>query len=281
MTLKSLAPGAAVLLAALGLGAAPPDAPASGMGGAAAKAGAGPSGVMSYLTPEATPDAKDILGPPPPDGSGTKAGDVATYQATRKLEGTPRWRLAARDAVYGPAPMMADFACAVGVVLTSDNAPALFHLLGRMQNDSARIMGHAKIAYGRPRPFVELGGTICVKPETWLAKSYSYPSGHSTFSWTAGLTLSEIVPDRAAAILARARAYGESRVVCGVHYESDVLAGRTTAAALFGALQNNPAFQADLEAARAELAKLRAGPVTAPNPAECKIEADASATPVW
>jgi acid phosphatase (class A) len=150
-----------------------------------------------------------------------------------------------------------------------------------MQTDSARIMGHAKIAYGRPRPFVELGGTICVKPETWLAKSYSYPSGHSTFSWTAGLTLSEIVPDRAAAILARARAYGESRVVCGVHYESDVLAGRTTAAALFGALQNNPAFQADLEAARAELAKLRAGPVTAPNPAECKIEADASATPVW
>jgi acid phosphatase (class A) len=263
MNRGGLAVGAAALLAVLNLGAAEP----------------GPA--RPYLTAEATPDATDLLGPPPPEGSGTKAGDVATYQATRKLEGGARWALAARDAEYGPAVMMADFSCAVGVRLTPDNFPALLRLFSRAQLDSGRIMGRAKIAYRRPRPFVELGGKICVAPDPGLAKSYSYPSGHSTYGWTAGLILAQVAPDRAATILARARAYGESRVVCGVHYESDVAAGRATGSALFSALQTRPDFQADVAAASADLARARVGAGAAPDAGACKAEADASATPVW
>jgi acid phosphatase (class A) len=278
MTRNDVRAAAVALLAVLSLGAERLD-PAPAMGAQPARPAA--TAFRAYLTPERTPDAADILGPPPPDGSGTRSGDVATYQATRKLEGSPRWALASRDADYGPEPMMADFSCAVGVALNKDNAPALFRLFSRMVIDAGRIGGHAKIAYKRPRPFVALGGTICVKPEAWLAKSYSYPSGHATYSWTAGLILSRIAPDRAAAILARARAYGESRVVCGVHYESDVAAGRTAAAALFAALETDRGFQADLEAAKAELATLRAAPGPAPDAGECAIEAEASATPVW
>jgi acid phosphatase (class A) len=268
MTQRLFYAGVAALLAVVILGAAAPQPPPL-------------APIRAYLTPEATPDATNLLGPPPPDGSGTKAGDVATYQATRKLEGSPRWALAARDADYGPAVMLADFSCAVGARLTPDNSPALLRLFSRLQIDSGRIMGRAKIAYKRPRPFVELGGTICVKPDPGLAKSYSYPSGHSTYSWTAGLILSQTAPDRAAAILARARAYGESRVVCGVHYESDVAAGRAAASALFSALQTSGDYQADVEAAKADLARLRAGPGSAPDAAACKVETDASATPVW
>jgi acid phosphatase (class A) len=268
MTQRHFYAGLAALWAVVSLGAAAPQPPPA-------------APTRAYLTPEATPDATDLLGPPPPEGSGTKAGDVATYRATRKLEGGPRWALAARDADYGPAVMMADFSCAVGARLTPDNSPALLRLFSRVQIDSGRIMGRAKIAYKRPRPFVELGGTICVKPDLLLAKSYSYPSGHATYSWTAGLILSQVAPDHAGAILARARAYGESRVVCGVHYESDVAAGRSTGSALFSALQTSGDYQADVAAARADLARLRAEPGSAPDVGVCKVEADASATPVW
>ncbi len=234
-----------------------------------------------YLAPDRTPDAVPLLGPPPPDGSGTKLGDIATYRATRALLDKPRGRLATRDAVYGADALMQDFACALGVSINPHKAPALNHLLSRMGVDSGQVMGHAKLVYKRPRPFVELGGPICVARDDELSKSYSYPSGHSTYSWTAGLILAELAPDRSGEILARARVYGESRVVCGVHYASDVQAGRLAASALFGALNANATFEADLAQARTELEALRASPGAEPDAGECRIEADAEAHPAW
>jgi len=235
----------------------------------------------AYLEGPQIPEVAELLGPPPPEGSGTKAGDVATFRATRSLEGSPRWSLAASDADYGPQAMLRDFSCALGVKLDRSDAPALYRLLARLMTDAADVERPAKALYRRPRPFVEVGGPICVTPDAYLAKSYSYPSGHSTYSWTVALVLDEIAPDRAGAILTRARTYGESRVVCGVHYESDVQAGRVAATALFGALQANRAFRDDLEAARGELERLRSTPPAAPEKAQCDVEASAIGHPVW
>ena len=49
------------------------------------------------------------------------------------------------------------------------------------------------------------------------------------------MILAELEPDRASDILVRARAYGESRVVCGVHNASAVEGGRIIAAAMVAA----------------------------------------------
>jgi acid phosphatase (class A) len=67
-----------------------------------------------------------------------------------------------------------------------------------------------------------------------------------------------MAPDRAEAIVTRARQIGESRAVCGLHYPSDVAAGRRLGEALYQAISTVPAYRADLEAARAELAAIRA-----------------------
>ena len=88
----------------------------------------------------------------------------------------------------------------------------------------------------------------------------SYPSGPSTLGWAWSLVLAELAPDRADQILRRGLAYGESRAICGVHYASDVEAGRIVGAALFAALKADPAFQTDFETARRELARARATP---------------------
>ena len=234
-----------------------------------------------YLTAAQRPDIAAILGPPPPAGSGAKAGDIATYQSSRALQGTPRWDLAIRDAAYGPAAIMADFSCALGVQLTPARAPKLFLLLSRLQSDSDESERLAKRTFQRIRPFVDNGGTICVAPEDWLKKSFSYPSGHSTYGWATAMILAEIAPERGTAILARGRAFGESRVVCGVHYQSDVQAGRLAAAAVYAVLQSSPEFRADLEQTRAEITALRGGTQTGLDEAACKIEADAAAHPIW
>lgn len=77
--------------------------------------------------------------------------------------------------------------------------------------------------------------------------------------WAWALILSELAPDRADAILARGLAYGESRVICGVHYASDVEAGRLVGAAMVARLKADPTFQSDFIEARREIDRARLG----------------------
>jgi acid phosphatase (class A) len=77
-----------------------------------------------YLSPQDMPDAATMLGPPPANGTGTKAGDVATYQAIRALKDSPRWVLAVRDAQFGPSAIMREYSCAAGMALDPARDPA-------------------------------------------------------------------------------------------------------------------------------------------------------------
>jgi len=227
----------------------------------------------------AVPDAGVFIPPPPALGSPADVVDISAYERTRSLQGGRRWEMAAKDAVISPAMVLEDFSCALGVKLDPANAPKLLGLMSRMGRDVGASVEGGKAKYRRPRPFVRIPGPICYgKPEE-IGRSWSYPSGHSTWGWSAALILAEIVPERASQILARGRAYGESRVVCGVHYVSDVEAGRTNGAGLVAALHTSPAFQADVAAARAEIAALRRS-TPAPEAAQCAaLDAASSSTP--
>ncbi len=115
----------------------------------------------------------------------------------------------------------------------------------------------AKEAYARRRPFLEMEGvTQCDAPDERLAASGSFPSGHAAGGWAWSLVLAELVPSRADALLARGRDYGDSRVICGFHYPSDVEAGRTIASAALAPLHADPAFRHQLDEARRELARV-------------------------
>src|ERR1700722_11739745 len=217
-----------------------------------------------YLTAETTPQTLRLLPPPPAAGSGREADDEAVFARTRALKGDPRWSLATSDADLSPRAGM--FACAIGLTLDQTNAPTLQRLLSRVGIDGRAVVDPPKDSFNRPRPYVGVAGDppICVEKTDSLAKSASYPSGHATISWTWGLILAELAPDRSTEILMRARAIGESRVVCGVHYVSDVEAGRTNGAALVAALHSSPEFRADMEKARAEVAAARETPHVGP-----------------
>jgi acid phosphatase (class A) len=49
--------------------------------------------------------------------------------------------------------------------------------------------------------------------------------------------------------------YGNDRVVLGVHFPSDVAAGRVLGQAIYAALKEKKAYQDDLAAAKAEFQK--------------------------
>jgi acid phosphatase (class A) len=256
---------AAVLLAASGAAVAEAPSPM--------KAPAAPPR-LGYLG-ETAPNTYKILPPAPVAGTIRYEADRAAFLATRSLKDSPRWKLAVNDVdLQG---IVKDMSCAVGVELSAANAPKFVAITNKLGADVSRATNIPKDIYKRPRPYVVDEGPICVDKSPLLAASPDYPSGHVTWGWTVGLVLAELVPDRATEVLVRARAFGESRMVCGVHTMSAVESGRTNASALVAALHSSPDFRKDMDAARVELAKARAaGP--APDPAACAAEAELTKT---
>jgi acid phosphatase (class A) len=110
---------------------------------------------------------------------------------------------------------------------------------------------------GRRRPFVDFPNLPkCPLVYDALGSTGSYPSGHAILGWLWGSILAETAPEFADALLARGIAFGDSRVVCGFHYPSDIVAGRLAAAALLARLHADRRFLADLAQAKKEVAAL-------------------------
>ena len=117
---------------------------------------------------------------------------------------------------------------------------------------------------------------MCIRDR--LRQDPSYPSLHATLGWVAGLILADILPERTAWIMQRARVFGESRVVCGVQWQSDVAAGWMNGGVLYSAMEQDEGFRQEMDKARAEVTALRTT-MAAPPAAECAVEADAAAHP--
>ena len=224
------------------------------------------------------PDSLALLPAPPAAGTAAFANDQAVHQAAQQLKGTPRYALATRDADLAYPVATANFACALGVPITEQATPRLYLLLQRTLVDAGLATYGAKNHYQRERPFMVHDEHTCLaKDEDALRKDGSYPSGHTAIGWTWAMVLTQVAPDRANALLARGRQFGESRLVCNAHWQSDVLEGRAVASGAFAKLQSNPDFLADLAAARKEVAAQRsAGNM----PTGCEAEAAALATPI-
>jgi acid phosphatase (class A) len=233
-----------------------------------------------YLSDEATPNLVAILPPPPAGHSAGEAADRAVYNATRAYQGSPRWALATNDVADGGAALLEDYACVLGQRIDQTRVPDLMRLLDRARIDVARATRVAKRRYRRLRPFVGNEAPICVARTPELADSFSYPSGHAGQGWAYGMIMASLMPEKATQFLVRSRLYGESRVVCGVHWLSDVEAARTGASALMSVLQADPGFRADLERARADLKRALEGEGTRPDPVICAREDAAARQPL-
>lgn len=210
-----------------------------------------------YLPRGVVPNSLLLNPPPPAAGSPAEARDRAGADAAVALQGSPRWALAARDAELATPRATAAFSCAAGVAIGPQTTPKLQALLRRVLLDLAMSTGATKRKYMRARPFMVNGKPTCTpEAEALLRRDGSYPSGHSALGYGWGLILAQAIPDRAAELVARGRAYGDSRRICNVHWLSDIEEGRVVASAVVARLNAEPAFRADLDAARAEVAAL-------------------------
>lgn len=223
-------------------------------------------------------DYVSLLPPVPLKGSTRDEADRQLFLKTRRFKDTPRWVLATSDANGGAADMLKAFSCAVNLELTPASAPAIAKFAQSLTADAGQLTGSAKNFYKRDRPYVGTQEPIC-RPSRETDGSFDYPSGHTVAGWAWASALAQVAPERASGILARGRAYGESRVVCGVHNMTAVEAGRLAATAVAVLAQPSAQYQTDLAAARAEYATLQQ---SAPRPEaqRCSNEAALIALPL-
>jgi acid phosphatase (class A) len=228
--------------------------------------------VRGYLPFNSLPKVQEIIPPPPEDGSAALAHDIEVSKKNLALHGTPRWQLATRD-----ANELADaYSCLLHIPITEADTPRLSMLLRRVSTDAGLTTFQAKNKYKRPRPFMVNNEPVCTpEVQEGLRGNGSYPSGHTAYGWASALVLVEIAPDYTDAILARGREFGKSRIVCNVHWQSDVVEGRFVGAAVVARLHAEPEFRADLEAAKAEIKAVRSKHL---KPAcDCSLEEKAEA----
>ena len=143
------------------------------------------------------------------------------------------------------------FRTLLGPMFAPDQLPLTAALSGQVHAEEPLASDTLKEMYARPRPY-QADKTLHPVCKTTQVPN-SYPSGHTLSNFMLALTLAEMLPEKRQQILDRADDYAHNRLVCGVHYPSDVEASHRIAYLLFGALMSNTRFTTDLAAARTEL----------------------------
>lgn len=104
----------------------------------------------------------------------------------------------------------------------------------------------------RQRPFT-LWNKVRVKPcPGGRPEGTSFPAGHAATAALYAELLSTAAPELAERLEQRVKDYGESRLVCGFHYRSDLAAGDKAGRAVAKALLADRAFRARFDETRAE-----------------------------
>ena len=140
----------------------------------------------------------------------------------------------------------------VGAGFTAQGFPVTAGLSAHVGHDESANTDPLKKSFARVRPYnADKSLQPICKTKT---KDDSYPSGHATAGYLQALTLIDLIPAKRDAILARADEYANNRLVCGVHYRSDIEAGKLLAYAVHAIMAGHPGYQAEVEAARKEMA---------------------------
>lgn len=194
-------------------------------------------------------DPVKMLPPPPAAGSQQSIDEMKELKAIAARSTPEQVAFAAHDA-KDEAPDM--FNGALGFDITQ--YPVTSKLLASVVEEEDVDSKVAKDFFKRERPYaVDKTLKTCVPVKPGKSIYSSYPSGHSTLAFVLAEVLTQLVPEKSQAIMARASQFAENRLVCQVHFRSDIAAGQQFGTILAIRLMELPAFRADMDAARAEL----------------------------
>ncbi len=213
----------------------------------------------AYFTKAELPDMTKILPPFPQFESARFVADQSQHLWGKLMrQDEARAAQAQRDAVYSMQTVIDEMGPLFGLEITKEDTPEIYTILQDVCASCDSIYSGAKAKFNRQRPYAYYNeGTLIPEKEEKHRYEGSYPSGHTVFFWTSALLLSDINQSHSAmeALLARAYEFGQSRVIAGYHWQSDVDAGRMTGSVLYQLIRNHERFIEQLTKAREEFAE--------------------------
>ncbi len=188
-----------------------------------------------------------VLPAPYAEGSPQALAELAEVRAIVAAASPERHAQAEADNENESAAVFADVLPGFDIA----KFPATQKLFDEVRNDEDAEAKTFKTYFARRRPY-QADPTIatCVEDSK---RPTSYPSGHATMGYSMAIVLANLVPTKADVIMARARLYAENRLVCGVHFRSDIVAGQVLGTLVAEQLLQDPRFHQDFTAAQAEL----------------------------
>ena len=215
-----------------------------------------------YLTVDQISDLLKWLPAPPDSLDEAFAHDIMRYfwGKTQRLDPV-RAQIAIRDANFSIDGVCEAFSVPFSLPISKDGTPEIYKLLEQGLNTIDLVSILPKEYYMRKRPFMLMHEpTLTPEDELSLSLDGSYPSAHAIRGWGAALLMAEINPAAADTLFARGLMYGESRVIVGVHWQSDVEAGRLAASAAYAMLHTSQAFMSQMAKAQSEFRRLSGVP---------------------
>lgn len=193
-----------------------------------------------------------ILPPPPAVGSSQYRIEKDELANVEKNRTPSDFAAAAKDSETKDASVFRE---AIGPSFELDRLPQTALLMSMVRTLEKAAADRAKVYFKRPRPWIGNPAIhACSRDDE---PNSSYPSGHTTMAYSMASILSRLVPERAPAIMARAARYAQSRIVCEVHFRSDVTAGEALGLVVGERLMQKPQFRAQFERAHQELVTAR------------------------
>ena len=199
-------------------------------------------------------DLTKLLAPPLAQGSAAakkEIDEILFFQKTRTKE-------------------MADFAAAdqdltvfrfstvLGDKFKKESLPLTAAFFDDVVENAKKIVDPAKEYWKRPRPYE---ADKRINPCVNKPGNASYPSGHSAIGNLMAIILADMVPEKREELFNRGWEFATNRVIGGVHYRTDIEAGKIAAALIAEEMFNNDEFKEDLESAKAELRKVLGYPL--------------------
>ena len=211
-----------------------------------------------YYTEAEMPDMLKCLPAPPVPGSSEFDRDILRYMwGKTQREDAARAAQAALDATWSLDTLAMIMSEPFGKTISKESTPEIYALFIDGISTIEQVRLKPKAFYSRKRPYVYFHEhSMTVWEESDLSGEGSYPSGHTIRAWSAALLLSEVNPAACEALFARAYAAGESRVIAGAHWQSDVDASRLAASIAYGRLQSSCEYRKQVKRAKKEFSRL-------------------------
>lgn len=211
----------------------------------------------TYFTADEMPNGVVFLPSPPDTTSILFISDYALYMWGKTIRNTERGQEAIDHVVTSVSEMAALFSKPFGMTISREATPAIYKMLLKAIPTLRLSAVHPKETYMRKRPYVRMNETTPVpQEEEELRNSGSYPSGHAIRGWGMALLLAEINPAAQDALLKLGYEWGESRVILGYHWQTDIDAAIALASASYARLHTSLEFLDDMAKAREEYARL-------------------------